>query len=109
MIRQVQEPAAQDLSPAERERRIAEAALREAGIVQRIPELSEVTKKIFGDAPVVTIETDPELRDDHYVVFQVTVTGPVPEARQLHKRWNAETAEMLGRDVDKIRLMMSWK
>ena len=86
-----------------------EFLLLKAGVLQKFTELREITKSIFSCEPKVTAQTDPEITDDHYLLFHVTINGDVESAGKLQDAWHEATAVILGKAADKVRLMLSIK
>jgi hypothetical protein len=87
--------------------RSPEAALQEAGIFSKLSELRACVRMIFACDPVVSIDTDRELPDEHYLRFHVRYCGDVESAVKLQDSWYAATSAILGPMADRVHLMLS--
>jgi hypothetical protein len=71
---------------------VLEFATRE-NVRQYLDPLLEATRRVFPSARriQVSLEADPEIRDDRHIVFDVQVPGlGVAQARAAQREWNNE-------------------
>lgn len=87
----------------------AREALEQAGVLARLDELQRITEELFPGEVSHSIETDPELPDVHYVVFDVWMRKDYAETSRLRHEWYQRTYELLGDDCDKVCLFVGAK
>ena len=94
---------------ASRQKYLPENSLLNVGVLQKLTELKEITKSIFSCEPRIAVQTDPEIPDDHYLLFQVAFDGDVESAGRLRDAWYSATSVVLERSSDKVRLLLTIK
>jgi hypothetical protein len=85
----------------------ADFDLLDPGVTSKIGELTDIAKSVFGCDPIVCIEADHEIPDEHYLLFRVDVVGDIPDIRKKQDEWYRRTAAILGRLVTQIRLLIA--
>jgi hypothetical protein len=66
------------------------------GIEEAFPEILRMTQELFGGPASVMIETDPELPDVRYAVFETTAHGDAAELVQLRLEWHRRAEAVIG-------------
>jgi hypothetical protein len=66
------------------------------GIEDAFPEVLRMTEELFGGRASVVIETDPELPDVRYAVFEATARGDVAALVQLRLEWHRRAEAVIG-------------
>jgi hypothetical protein len=80
----------------------------EWGILNRIlPELKTIASELFPGEVEIEFESDPEIEDCHYVIFNVLTSGDQADVPSLQIEWYRRTADLLKGNCDKVRLAMS--
>ena len=85
-----------------------ELDLIDPGVSSKVSELIDIAKSIFECEPIVSVETDHEIPDDHYLRFWVTVSGTIPEISKKHNEWYLKTGALLGDLVLQVHLFVSF-
>ena len=84
-----------------------ERVLSDAGVMGRLSELKALAKSLFSCDPKVTVQTDHEIPDGHYLLLQVVVSGDPKSVVEIQEKWHAETSRLLGNAAYKVCLMIS--
>lgn len=84
----------------------AERALHEAGVIDHIPELLKIASELFPGEVSYSIESDAELPDEHYVVFDVSSADSYAELSKREFEWYQRAFALLGTCSDKVRLFV---
>src|SRR5690242_5688410 len=72
---------------------------------RKLPQLQSVAAEIFAGEVTVDIESDPEIPDCQYLVFNVS--APANKASVMRKEWYRRTQDILKNCSDKVRLSIS--
>jgi len=65
----------------------------------------KLTEQIFGEAPTVSQESEPELNRDYFVV-SVHESGDVEDIVQRHQQWHSQLAKLVGDLASYYRLSL---
>lgn len=79
------------------------------GIEDAFPEILRITEELFGAPASVVVETDPEMPDVRYAVFEAVARGCLEEISRLRHEWYDRTEARLGDRCEKITLSIDWQ
>jgi hypothetical protein len=79
------------------------------GIEDQFPVLLQMTEELFGTPASVVVETDPELPDVRYAVFETTARGESAALLRLRMQWHERVESVIGEDqADKVCLSLDF-
>lgn len=76
-------------------------------VVGKIPALRAIASELFIGTIQIEFDTDPEIPNYHYVVFNVTLSDNAPDLASLRREWYRKTQNVLKENCDKVRLSLS--
>ncbi len=76
-------------------------------VTSALPSLANIAEELFRGKIDVEFDTDPEIDDSNYVIFNVSVKGDASRASSLRSEWYRKTSKILGDNCDGVRLLIS--
>jgi len=86
---------------------ISNGSARWANIASSMPALRAIIEELFPGQMSVEFDSDPEIPDCQYIVFNVTTAGGIKEIAARRGEWHRRSSAILADDSDKVRLLIA--